>query len=1561
MYPSTTNERDGGYPKGRENGYNREPYDDRDWFRRGEFVRDPISREDRERDFHRHRGRREWPEREYRHIDVSPSPKRRKLGREDIGEYSSSHYPFNGVPHKDTPGAPFHKPKDYKRPHHGYESPRFGSGYRSPSRSPSPPPNDKERYPRDYYDRESFSKPHSSYRDRESEYPVGRNNFYRDVPHYNNSMRSGWDNRGKYDYRTHNYENNNTYRPYDSEYRNSEGRSYDRVDYDRERYDRSYDREWKDSYNSNSRDRYPRDSHDYDKEHREPDRTFESTVDREAHAPPPSNSSSSADVHVKDKPKDRSGGYYSPYDREFGEIVTPSTSNAPPFQDDRTKQDNNNNNSNSPAASSNTNTNYDPAMPSPPLHSPSSLLPTSGMDFPEEKPTPKKRLGWGQGLVAFEKEKQKDDTPTMETRPPPEIKMEPTEESPLAFDSPAMEKQPPEQPANQMEVEPAQPPVSIMVNSEAVEIQGPKEEPVKEEPEEPKTPLPSKEDVLLNIEKLDAEIAKTEMMIQNLKKPKKPDHKHGRLSHHDIILTVFEENKEKIKANSEELSHMAHPQMANQTVMFKKITDIPVYKENLNKHNQNRAKISSMIVSRKQQLSDKERQLVDTYKKLYESWKKKIQRLEEKKRKREEKQKQRDKDLGFDHEAHQIRRPILRSSVRGGGRTRIGSTDAVRSEAEMEEVINQLKMEEELDPVKYCLKTVATIPAMMLDRGRIPSFIDNNGLVQDPMTLERERKGQNPWTEEEKSIFFHRYLQFPKCFSKIATFLENKNTQDVICYYYMNKKTLDLKKALREQPRRRPKANLSTPRANGSSRELSGLGVNSTTPSRNSSKNDFEIDKRRESFPEKNIGSFAPVDDSTWTDSERDLFAIALSKFSKDFKQISDFMGTKNPLQCQNYYHNYNKKYNLDQIAEEAAMNLRGEKASRSKTKALMNSSVTTTVSTPTSSSNNNNTSNAKTPTTPKGDEPRRVYWTASEKSTFIKCFKLYGKNWKKIAMEIPTKSQNQIRNYFQNYKVKLGLDQIEPQFPPESDEGPGKKRGRKPTEKPEKEIKEKTKKRRGKDDKDKDSAPTTPSANYEDLDDEDSMDVIERVSSVEEVINITSNSMDQTDLPELKKESSDPALTKELSLLSNESLDSEMPVDVTSEVAAALTDFSFFAQRLSTPSPVPAETKPQERLTVVEVPPQPSTVISQAAVISQVISSSITVPKEEPASVSVSVSVSLSAPVESEVQPMAAEPTDPEPAKPTEPVQPAPEVESAPVVTTPPLPLTPPIEETAPQTEAPAPMEEEPTKETDVTILYEDKEASNAPEVEPEAVTLQDLSPQQAAEEPAQVVIEEPVTEVIPAEEPQPAVEEQSAEPPKPAVEESSLINDNAAEELAPVEEPARQDEEAKPASPLNDAPQAEEAPVAQPEAEPEVQQEPQPAEPAESEMVPQEVGEELQAEETSIAQPEVEPAAQPEVASEEAPQHQATAETAQVEEPVAEPAVESNDPMEVVESSEAAPSEEQEEVMQAESPDSEVTNAAADDTAVNTEHQSVLPDSCSSSSAISSTDEVAMIESQT
>ncbi|AES62202.2 putative transcription factor MYB/SANT family [Medicago truncatula] len=83
------------------------------------------------------------------------------------------------------------------------------------------------------------------------------------------------------------------------------------------------------------------------------------------------------------------------------------------------------------------------------------------------------------------------------------------------------------------------------------------------------------------------------------------------------------------------------------------------------------------------------------------------------------------------------------------------------------------------------------MPALILDEKEkmVTKFISSNGLVEDPLAIEKERSMINPWTSEEKELFLEKFAAFGKDFRKIASFLDHKTTADCIEFYYKNHKS----------------------------------------------------------------------------------------------------------------------------------------------------------------------------------------------------------------------------------------------------------------------------------------------------------------------------------------------------------------------------------------------------------------------------------------------------------------------------------------------------------------------------------------------------------------------------------------------------------------------------------------------------------------------------------------------------------------------------------------------------------------------------------------------------
>ena len=72
------------------------------------------------------------------------------------------------------------------------------------------------------------------------------------------------------------------------------------------------------------------------------------------------------------------------------------------------------------------------------------------------------------------------------------------------------------------------------------------------------------------------------------------------------------------------------------------------------------------------------------------------------------------------------------------------------------------------------MKAYAVIPPMLNQNQRKLKFINNNGLISEPMALYKQRKQATSWSAEEKELFKEKYLERPKQFGQISDLLEKK-------------------------------------------------------------------------------------------------------------------------------------------------------------------------------------------------------------------------------------------------------------------------------------------------------------------------------------------------------------------------------------------------------------------------------------------------------------------------------------------------------------------------------------------------------------------------------------------------------------------------------------------------------------------------------------------------------------------------------------------------------------------------------------------------------------------
>ncbi|KZO94227.1 hypothetical protein CALVIDRAFT_484689, partial [Calocera viscosa TUFC12733] len=108
-----------------------------------------------------------------------------------------------------------------------------------------------------------------------------------------------------------------------------------------------------------------------------------------------------------------------------------------------------------------------------------------------------------------------------------------------------------------------------------------------------------------------------------------------------------------------------------------------------------------------------------------------------------------------------------RSSRRSAANVFFG--DAVRSDLEMEAILEKIQMEESQDATFRSRYTTATIPDMDIVTEEVaqPKVDISDYVVTDPEEFYGVKASPDRWTSEEEEIFAMRYAQTPKQFGEI--------------------------------------------------------------------------------------------------------------------------------------------------------------------------------------------------------------------------------------------------------------------------------------------------------------------------------------------------------------------------------------------------------------------------------------------------------------------------------------------------------------------------------------------------------------------------------------------------------------------------------------------------------------------------------------------------------------------------------------------------------------------------------------------------------------------------
>ncbi|XP_069353318.1 nuclear receptor corepressor 2 isoform X1 [Eulemur rufifrons] len=511
-------------------------------------------------------------------------------------------------------------------------------------------------------------------------------------------------------------------------------------------------------------------------------------------------------------------------------------------------------------------------------------------------------------------------------------------------------------------------------------------------------PRLSKEELIQNMDRVDREITMVEQQISKLKKKQqqleeeaaKPPEPEKPVSpppieskHRSLVQIIYDENRKKAEAAHRILEGLG-PQV--ELPLYNQPSDTRQYHENIKINQAMRKKLILYFKRRNHARKQWEQKFCQRYDQLMEAWEKKVERIESNPRRRAKESKVREYYEKQFPEIRKQRELQERMQSRVGQRGSGLSMSAARSEHEVSEIIDGLSEQENLEKQ---MRQLAVIPPMLYDadQQRI-KFINMNGLMDDPMKVYKDRQVMNMWSEQEKETFREKFMQHPKNFGLIASFLERKTVAECVLYYYLTKKNENYKSLVRRSYRRRGKSQQQQqqqqqqqmprssqeekdekekegekeeekPEVENDKEELIKEKTDDTSGEDNDEKEAVaskgrktansqgrrkgritrsmanEANSEEAVTPQQSaeLASMEMNESSRWTEEEMETAKKGLLEHGRNWSAIARMVGSKTVSQCKNFYFNYKKRQNLDEILQQHKLRMEKERNARRKKK----------------------------------------------------------------------------------------------------------------------------------------------------------------------------------------------------------------------------------------------------------------------------------------------------------------------------------------------------------------------------------------------------------------------------------------------------------------------------------------------------------------------------------------------------------------------------------------------------------------------------------------------------
>lgn len=312
----------------------------------------------------------------------------------------------------------------------------------------------------------------------------------------------------------------------------------------------------------------------------------------------------------------------------------------------------------------------------------------------------------------------------------------------------------------------------------------------------------------------------------------------------------------------------------------------------------------------------------------------------------------------------------------------------VRSEYEQEQIIAEIASKEAIE--KKIAFGGCKIPRQVgyLERTLSARFVKTftTQKIADPLEEERLSELTNIWSDMEKCIFLDRFMQHPKDFRKISTFLRNKNARDCVEFYYDSKQYVPYKSALKEHFMRRKRRG---------DYQVWGATIQAAT----------SVGAVVEAGPneEKPVIFLLPESDHTFrTMNLHPLKREILDSFHLDESVIEALDEEEDTLDRKGQRTRKRQREPLFELDPERTKFLKETPPPTSDTQSLSHESTA-----------------AKVESTPIRRAPQK--WTPTEKRIFIETLEKHGRNWSILSEAVGTKTISQIKNFYYDYKKQSG------------------------------------------------------------------------------------------------------------------------------------------------------------------------------------------------------------------------------------------------------------------------------------------------------------------------------------------------------------------------------------------------------------------------------------------------------------------------------------------------------------------------------------------------------------